>query len=202
VVLDFIDEVKKSKTMDSVIKEAASKAWLKLTNYYSKTDDSNVYAIATAMDPRLKYSYWEENEWESAYQEDAKQKVETEWMNYKVEYDVTSTGADIDRKTFGKFKLKRRRVLDELEKYLTEACSEEDDDGNTALSYWSRSTTTFPELSKMARKYLAIPATSTPCERLFSKAKHFIPASRNRLKNETFKQSVLVESWLTTDNNV
>ena len=79
---------------------------------------------------------------------------------------------------------------------MTEACSEEDDDGNTALSYWARSTITFPELSKMARKYLAIPATSTPYKRLFSKAKHFIPATRNRLKNETFKQSILVESWL------
>src|SRR5271155_4049122 len=104
MVLDYIEQVKKSKMVDSIIKEAASKAWIKLTAYYSKTDDSNVYAIATAMDPRLKYRYWEENEWELEYQEDGKQKVETEWMFYKVESTVTSTGVDVDKKPFGKFK--------------------------------------------------------------------------------------------------
>jgi hAT family C-terminal dimerisation region len=36
------------------------------------------------------------------------------------------------------------------------------------LEYWRVHSTRFPNLSRMARDYLAVPGTSTPTERVFS----------------------------------
>jgi hAT family protein len=47
----------------------------------------------------------------------------------------------------------------------------------------------------MARRYLAIPATSAPIERTFSIGSNIISKSRNRLEPETVKQIVLLRSW-------
>ena len=47
----------------------------------------------------------------------------------------------------------------------------------------------------MARRYLAIPATSAPVERTFSIGSNIISKSRNRLEPETVKRIVLLKSW-------
>jgi len=47
----------------------------------------------------------------------------------------------------------------------------------------------------MARRFLAIPATSAPIERVFSIGGNIITKSRNRLSPETVKKSVLLKSW-------
>lgn len=169
-----------------------------------------MYAIATAMDPRLKFQYWIDEGWDKLdddgnnWYEVSKNKVQHKWV---VGYKDTTTPM-IDRSTtpmtitgdapFGtsifeqKIQKKRRVDTDELDMYVREACCAEEDE----LAYWSRMQKTFPHLAEMARAFLGIPATSTPCERLFSKAKYFIPASRNRLTTETAKQSILLSSWI------
>jgi hypothetical protein len=40
------------------------------------------------------------------------------------------------------------------------------------LAWWKSQSETYPNLSKMARVYLAVPATSASSERLFSSRKH------------------------------
>jgi len=47
----------------------------------------------------------------------------------------------------------------------------------------------------MARRFLAIPATSAPIERVFSIGGNIITKSRNRLSPETVKKLVLLKSW-------
>jgi len=47
----------------------------------------------------------------------------------------------------------------------------------------------------MARRFLAIPATSAPIERVFSIGGNIITKSCNRLSPETVKKSVLLKSW-------
>ena len=47
----------------------------------------------------------------------------------------------------------------------------------------------------MARRYLAIPATSASVERTFSIGSNIISKSRNRLEPETVKRIVLLKSW-------
>jgi hypothetical protein len=63
------------------------------------------------------------------------------------------------------------------------------------LSWWSENQKRFPILSRMARDYLAIPATSAPSERLFSQAGRTISEQRNRLKGDTACALLCLKSW-------
>ncbi|CAG4977728.1 unnamed protein product [Parnassius apollo] len=58
------------------------------------------------------------------------------------------------------------------------ACDVKDDD---ILNYWQNKKKTFPLLSELARIMLAIPATSTPSERVFSIAGLTVTVKRSRL---------------------
>ena len=53
------------------------------------------------------------------------------------------------------------------------------------LLWWKNRAETFPRLSKLARYYLAIQATSAPSERVFSLANMIISRLRTRLDPET-----------------
>ena len=48
----------------------------------------------------------------------------------------------------------------------------------------------------MARDYLAIPATTTPSERIFSIAGNLITENRGRLVSKTVRASMCLKSWL------
>ncbi|KAK3872140.1 hypothetical protein Pcinc_022761 [Petrolisthes cinctipes] len=50
------------------------------------------------------------------------------------------------------------------------------------LEFWKMHSLEYPRLSAIAKKYLCIPATSVPSERLFSKAGELVSAKRSRLK--------------------
>ncbi len=54
----------------------------------------------------------------------------------------------------------------------------------------------FPVISLMARDFLAIPASSTSVERLFSSAQHLCADSWSSMKAETITQSKLVKMWI------
>lgn len=56
------------------------------------------------------------------------------------------------------------------------------------LVWWEERQKVYPWLSKLAKKYLCIVATSVPCERVFSKAGQLISERRNRLKSKNVEQ--------------
>ena len=67
------------------------------------------------------------------------------------------------------------------------------------LTYWKNNAYKFPILSVLARRFLAIPATSASVERLFSIAGNILTKSRNRLYPTTAKQLILLKSWMFKD---
>ena len=54
----------------------------------------------------------------------------------------------------------------------------------------------------LARRYLAIPATSAAVERVFSIGSNVISKSRNRLLPDTVRKLMLLKSWRASDINV
>ncbi|XP_034145491.1 zinc finger BED domain-containing protein 1-like [Esox lucius] len=50
------------------------------------------------------------------------------------------------------------------------------------LAWWKLHQVTYPKLTKLARKYLCIPATSSPSERLFSTSGNVVTCQRTCLK--------------------
>lgn len=101
-----------------------------MQQYYGKTDESNVYAIATVLDPFLKNKYWEEEQWEEHYITEAMMKVQNEWVAFKAAQSaVASLGPAVSASSkHGKmennleerFFRKRRYIEDELQTYLAE----------------------------------------------------------------------------------
>lgn len=67
------------------------------------------------------------------------------------------------------------------------------------LKFWEDRKNTNPDLYKMAIKYLCVPATSVPAERVFSKAGLLCNQRRNRLDPEKVDQILFLNSF--TNNN-
>ncbi|CAI5957259.1 unnamed protein product [Closterium sp. NIES-64] len=82
---------------------------------------------------------------------------------------------------------------DEVRRYLSERvrCDV------SALEYW-HSATNMQTLRRMARDYLAIPATSASSERVFSLGRNLISWKRHRLASERTRASMILRSWYTS----
>lgn len=62
------------------------------------------------------------------------------------------------------------------------------------LIEWENTKTIFPRLDKLAMKYLVVPGTSVPSERLFSKAGETISKTRNRLTGSRLSKLLFLQS--------
>ena len=61
------------------------------------------------------------------------------------------------------------------------------------LEWWKNNQTKFPILSKMARQYHAIPASSAPIERLFSISTRVVTNSRTNLTPDSLEQLMMLK---------
>ncbi|CAG6022948.1 unnamed protein product [Menidia menidia] len=64
------------------------------------------------------------------------------------------------------------------------------------LQWWKTHAGAHQQLSVLARKYLAAPASSVPCERLFSLAGNIVQKRRAALSSENVERLVCVSDWL------
>ena len=74
-----------------------------------------------------------------------------------------------------------RTTMDQLALYLTETVLDIPD----PLLWWRENASRFPALCEFARKYLCIPATSVPSERIFSESGNIVTAKRSCLQPDT-----------------
>ena len=64
------------------------------------------------------------------------------------------------------------------------------------LSWWHTHSTEYPVLSKMAKDYLSVQASSVPCEQLFSLAGNVVSKKRNKLSESTTRACLCLRSWM------
>lgn len=69
------------------------------------------------------------------------------------------------------------------------------------FEWWTSKKGKYPILAKIARIYLAAPATSTPSERLFSDAGNVLSEKRTRMDSELFKRIIFLKRNASKVNN-
>ena len=63
------------------------------------------------------------------------------------------------------------------------------------LQWWKKQSLRLPNLAQLAKELLAVPATSVPSERVFSKAGELISAKRSRLGKETVDRILFLNKY-------
>ncbi len=80
-----------------------------------------------------------------------------------------------------------------VERYKTEPTIDTED---CPQQWWSNHEGAHSMMARLARKYLATPATSVPCERLFSLSGHVVNKKRASLASENVNRLVCLNDWL------
>ena len=78
-----------------------------------------------------------------------------------------------------------RQSVNEMETYLSTSISENAEEDADILHFWQQKSMKWPKLASVARKYLGVPATSTPSEWSFSIAGLTISDRRSQLSLDT-----------------
>lgn len=79
-----------------------------------------------------------------------------------------------------------------VERYKVEPCASLD---QCPLKWWSEHTAVYGKMGHIARKYLGTPATTVPCEILFSLAGHIVQKRISSLSPENVNKLVCLSDW-------
>ncbi|XP_063759366.1 E3 SUMO-protein ligase ZBED1-like isoform X1 [Eleginops maclovinus] len=184
----------------NLTKEIKSRALHYIEEKYSDPVTQELLDITSFLDPRFKKSYIsEENvpyikdrvkmEMEQVAQKEQRACVTTHPMPLSAEEESPSTSTKRKRSLGSFFKTKavpasstvqlEDTIKAELDNYLITPTIDGEQD---PLAWWRVHNVNFPWLSKLARKYLCIPAMSAPSERLFSASGNIVTCQRASLK--------------------
>ena len=106
--------------------------------------------------------------------------VESENKKQKLDNDVMDWLEDVlEPQDSCTFNAQTDPIDFEMLRYLNEPCCKVD-----ALVWWKQKESMFPLLSQLARKFLCVPASSVPSERIFSTAGHIVNKKRACLSAE------------------
>ena len=68
--------------------------------------------------------------------------------------------------------------------------------GVSAFEWWKQKQNVFPVISRMARDYLGIPATSASSERAFSASGNLITDKRTSLSDDSIEANMCLRNWM------
>ncbi|KAI2644978.1 zinc finger BED domain-containing 1-like protein [Labeo rohita] len=167
-----------------------------LNEKYEDDDTQKLLDMASFLDPRFKMDFISADKKTQVKATVASQMMECQKKSScstDVEPNVTSaTQAKKAKKSLGSFFKQReteakgdssltlKDALEaELNTYLLTPPIDKEED---PLAWWKVHKLSFPHLARLARKYLCIPATSSPSERLFSTSGNIVTCQRTCLK--------------------
>jgi hAT family C-terminal dimerisation region/Domain of unknown function (DUF4413) len=184
--------------------DAAKAAYSKLNKYYDIS--SELCTMATVLDPRLKLQFYKDGsknggENPGEIREYVRSFYDTNYASIlpAPQRQAATKGSKLVDEIYGK--KSSSNSTSELDTYLEEPVMENGSNFDL-LDYWRVHSTRFPSLSRMARDYLAVPATSTPSERVFSAGRQLITDFRCRLKAETITACMLLKDWFKQPGDV
>ena len=162
--------------------------------YYSKTDESPLYACALILHPRCRTKYIRAN-WKPRWQRPVLKKVKELWVSYRDgENEIFIPSPHSSREEDRNDHLDEYdRAVQNLRKYIRPSTEDEFDDYSngepcdigkiSALQWWCQKPQQdrWPKLSSMAIDILSIPAMSAEPERVFSGARRTISWERAQM---------------------
>ncbi|XP_057689438.1 E3 SUMO-protein ligase ZBED1-like [Corythoichthys intestinalis] len=172
-----------------------------LEEKFSAPTTTELLDIACFVDPRFKNSYISADR-VPAIQEKMKTEMESTAAATTESEPCTSSLPKRPKRSLGSF-FKESEVLPwttsvlscqqaiegELKSYLVSPA--QDSDGNP-LQWWREHHAHFPSLSKIAKKYLCVPATSSPPERVFNSGGNIVTCFKSCLKPEMVNMLVFL----------
>ena len=182
----------------SILRRALEAAHAKLRTYYGLTR-AGMYNIALILDPRLRMAYSRANRWEARFVTGAKRAVLEAMRAYGTEApspDSSEIEARLGRmrgQIFGGLKEGQAQEESELGHYLAGPTADAE---TGVLQWWAQHASMYPRLARIARDYLAIPATSVPAERVFSSGSDLITKKRGSLSEDIIRFCICLSSWL------
>jgi hypothetical protein len=191
-----------------IISSAYDRAWEVLNRYWCKTDQDTALAIAMILDPRCKLDGLERLGFSAPIRRQSK----THFLRIYRKHYRAPEPTDENRsrhpeeggvpnplaKLFG-YGSTGGFQGNSAEKEETDRWLDEPAEGwqTEPAAWWSLYDHRYPKgLCRMARDYLAVPASSVPAERLFSRAGDVVTQKRNRLLDTATKHILLVENWI------
>lgn len=154
--------------------------------------------MATLLDPRLKLM----NAWPEETRRETINMLHDEfkfWQN-KIATDELDTCHEetatprFMKKIFNISSNNSNQIkANEISQYLNETLVPVLSESADIYDWWRTNQHSFPILSRIARKYLSIPATSVPSERLFSDAGNQITSKRNQISSEVISKLMFIK---------
>jgi hypothetical protein len=190
-LLKHLETCKTTYAYNSFIMQSIELAWNKLEKYYILADDNIILLVSIALHPGMKFDYFNVS-WSHKPQwiRSTEQKVQKYWRDFKMRMTSKRTTLSTTMASqsnlqeaqhhgeqsattsagLSRWKLKRKAtdsIKDEFEEYIGQAATDSELD---PIRWWHNHVQDFPILSKLAFDVFGVPAMSTECERLFSKA--------------------------------
>nr|XP_054603768.1 E3 SUMO-protein ligase ZBED1-like [Nothobranchius furzeri] len=202
----FNEEVLKPDDTDTELTKAIKNS---VTCYLNEKYDDDVtddlLSMATLVDPRFKTNYIQADKKE-ALKINAVSQMFDEWKTSQsrptTSAEATSSAAPVKvtKKTIGSVFKKsfaastsgqtdEQAVEAELNSYLQVPNA---DSETNPLVWWKIHSTTYPRVSLLAKRYLCIPATSSPSERAFSTGGNIVSCHRAALKPDAVNRLVFL----------
>lgn len=202
----FNEEVLKPEDTDTDLTKAIKSS---VTSYLNEKFDvaatDDLLCMATLVDPRFKTHYIRADKIE-AVRTNALSHMLNEWKTLQsrpttpAEDSNSATPVKIQKKTLGSFFKKpysiatsgltdQQAVETELNSYLQAPNA---DSETNPLAWWKTHSTTYPRVSLLARRYLCIPATSSPSERAFSTGGNIVSCHRAALRPDAVDRLVFL----------
>jgi len=74
-ILSHLELAKANPDLPPNLQTSVNLVWIKMSEYYEKSDESKVYLVAAALDPRVKLAYFNEN-WERKWTRKLREKLD------------------------------------------------------------------------------------------------------------------------------
>ena len=195
----------KDGNSSSLFHEACTASWNKLDFYHSKVGSAQ--SIATILDPRCKIQTFRNLGWVPQWIGDAESAVQRIYHDQYAPAPLSRPSTppvsdqfsedDYMSAVFGNSQSSEiPSLISELDIYLEDKVELPQVD---PIEWWRTYESRFPNLSRMARDYLAIPATSVPSERCFSIAGSVLTKRRSSMTEGMANAIMCCKYWLGFD---